>query len=486
MIVLLSDGENNERPDPIAMAQEAADRGIRIVTIGIGSAAGADLDLDGFKVHTQLDEATLTKIAEMTGGSYHAADDPDGVEAIYQDLQPKLVVRTEPLEVTSLFAALGLGLLVDRRRAVARVVGEAAVTFLWIGLLALVLLVPILVAVYLWSQRRRRPVAARYSSLSLIRAARPGASRLRRHLPFTLFAAGVAALVIALGRPVVVLSVPANQATIILAMDVSGSMCSTDIDPTRLEAAEDAAVAFVTSQSSGSEIGLVAFSGLAAVIQPPTNDQQALVDAIRSLTTGRRTAIGSGILASIDAIAEVDPNVARAILPGRPGTPARSCRRGRVRPRRRRAPHRRREQRRHPAAGRGPAGGRSWGARVHDRVRDGGRAAELDAICRQQFIGREPAGAGGFGFGGGGFGGGGGGGFRRGIDEDTLKAVANLTGGEYYPAESANELEQVFRDLPTTTITKAEPVEVSAGFVGLGAVLAAMALLLGRAWRPLP
>ena len=112
VIVLLSDGENNERPDPIAMAQEAADRGIRIVTIGIGSAAGADLDLDGFKVHTQLDEATLTQIAEMTGGSYHAADDPDGVEAIYQDLQPKLVVRTEPLEVTSLFAALGLALLV--------------------------------------------------------------------------------------------------------------------------------------------------------------------------------------------------------------------------------------------------------------------------------------------------------------------------------------------------------------------------------------
>ena len=112
VIVLLSDGENNERPDPIEMAQEAADRGIRIVTIGIGSAAGADLDLDGFKVHTQLDEATLTQIADLTGGSYHAADDPDGVEAIYQDLQPKLVVRTEPLEVTSLFAALGLGLLV--------------------------------------------------------------------------------------------------------------------------------------------------------------------------------------------------------------------------------------------------------------------------------------------------------------------------------------------------------------------------------------
>lgn len=111
VIVLLSDGENNERPDPIEMAQEAADRGIRIVTIGVGSAGGADLDLDGFKVHTQLDEATLTQIADMTGGSYHRADDPDAIEAIYTDLEPRLVLRSEPLEVTALFAALGLALL---------------------------------------------------------------------------------------------------------------------------------------------------------------------------------------------------------------------------------------------------------------------------------------------------------------------------------------------------------------------------------------
>lgn len=112
VIVLLSDGENTERPDPLEAAQEAADRGIRIVTIGVASAAGADLDLDGFKVHTQLDEATLQQIADLTAGSYHRADDPDGVAAIYSDLQPRLVVRSEPLEVTSLLAALGLVLLV--------------------------------------------------------------------------------------------------------------------------------------------------------------------------------------------------------------------------------------------------------------------------------------------------------------------------------------------------------------------------------------
>jgi Ca-activated chloride channel family protein len=111
VIVLLSDGENTERPDPIQVAQQAADLGIRVVTIGVASAAGADLNLDGFTVHTQLDAATLQQIADVTAGSYHAADDPDGIDAVYSDLQPRLVVRSEPLEITSLLAALGLALL---------------------------------------------------------------------------------------------------------------------------------------------------------------------------------------------------------------------------------------------------------------------------------------------------------------------------------------------------------------------------------------
>jgi Ca-activated chloride channel family protein len=193
-------------------------------------------------------------------------------------------------------------------------------TFLWAGLLVALLAVPLLVAVYWWARNRRRPVAARYSSLALIRAAAPPARRWRRHVPFALLALGVVALAFALARPVVVLSVPTNQATMVLVMDVSGSMCSTDIAPTRLQAAEDAAVAFVQGQPSGTQIGLVAFSGFAAVLEAPTADRQALVDAIRSLTTGRRTAIGSGIEAAIDAIAEVDPSIARTVTDGRPGT----------------------------------------------------------------------------------------------------------------------------------------------------------------------
>jgi Ca-activated chloride channel homolog len=361
-------------------------------------------------------------------------------------------------------------------------------TFLWIGLLAVALVLPALVLLYAWSQRRRRPVAARYSSLALIREAAPGRRRWRRHVPFALFAGGAAVLVIALARPVVVLSVPSNQTTILLAMDVSGSMCSTDIDPTRLQAAEEAAVAFVNGQASDTQIGIVAFSGFAAVIQPPTSDRAALIDAIRSLTTGRRTAIGSGILASIDAIAEIDPNVAPSVIDGRPGVAPTPVTPGAYAP----------DIIVLLTDGSNNAGvdpleaaqqAADRGLRVYTIGFGTAAGGELQARCRQQFIGNEPFGGGGQGGFGGGFGAGGGGGqggFRLAIDEDTLKAIATLTGGTYAPAQSAGELQAVLSDLPTTLITKHEPVEVSVAFVALGGLLCAAGLLLGRAWRPIP
>ena len=111
---------------------------------------------------------------------------------------------------------------------------------------------------------------------------------------------------------------------------------------------------------------------------------------------------------------------------------------------------------------------------------------QLDPVCADQFLGREPGnGGGGFGGGGGGFGGGGGG-FRRGIDDQALMQVADITGATYHPAESADQLEGVFASLPTNLITKHEVVELSVGFVALGLLLAGTGLLLGKAWRPLP
>lgn len=112
IIVLLSDGENNERPDPLAAAQTAADQGIRIDTVGIGSTAGTDLDLNGFTVHTQLDESTLKQVAQITDGTYYTASDETTLKAVYDDLDTRLVVKSEDIEITALLAGAGILFLV--------------------------------------------------------------------------------------------------------------------------------------------------------------------------------------------------------------------------------------------------------------------------------------------------------------------------------------------------------------------------------------
>jgi Ca-activated chloride channel family protein len=111
VIVLLTDGENNESPDPLAAAQTAADRGVRIYTIGIGSPGGTTLDLNGFRVHTQLNEALLQQVSKLTGGSYFSADDEQELQAIYDDLDTQLVIKPESIEVTAIFAGAGIAML---------------------------------------------------------------------------------------------------------------------------------------------------------------------------------------------------------------------------------------------------------------------------------------------------------------------------------------------------------------------------------------
>ncbi|TMG21654.1 MAG: VWA domain-containing protein [Chloroflexi bacterium] len=354
--------------------------------------------------------------------------------------------------------------------------------FLWPGFLALLLIVPAMIGIYVWTLRRRRPSGVRYSSLSLVRTAQPGSSRLRRHLPFALFVVGLASLAVALSRPVTIVSVPAGQTTIILAIDVSGSMCSTDIQPTRLQAAEDAASSFIQRQGSTTQIGIVAFAGFAELVQSPTNDQELLLDAVRSLATGRRTAIGSGMLASIDAIAGIDPTVARSQTDPPTGPDPSPVPKGAYAPdivvlltdganNAGPAPIDAAKQ----AADRG--------VRVYTIGFGSADGGAIDPVCGPQFVGREPGAFGG-GFGGGGAGGGPG--FRRGIDEATLKQVADMTGATYYPAESAGDLQNVFSNLPTSLITKHEVMEVSVAFVAVGFLLAMLGVFLAQLWRPLP
>jgi Ca-activated chloride channel family protein len=350
------------------------------------------------------------------------------------------------------------------------------------GALLLLALVPIVIGLRYMLLRRRKP-AVRYSSLSLMRDATPRSSWLRRHLPFALFALGLASLVVAMARPVQVVAVPAGRTTVILAMDVSRSMCATDIPPNRLIAAEQAAASFIDRQGGSTQIGIVAFAGFAELIQAPTTDQEVLLDVVESLTTGRRTAIGSAILESLDAIAEIDDSVAPiaddaipgdeppAAVPNGAFVPAiivlltdGASNTGPV-----------------PVEAAQEAAAR--GVRVYTIGFGTADPNSERPPCGLQFIGNEPSEQPGFG---GGFGGGGGGGFRRAIDEDTLIAVADATGGTYYPAESADELHEVFENLPTHLITKSEIMEISVIFVALAVVLVALAILLAQAWRPLP
>ena len=358
---------------------------------------------------------------------------------------------------------------------------------LWPGFLLLLGLLPLLIGIYIWMLRRRRRYAVRYSSLSLVRAALTKQSRWRRHLPFALFIAALGSLSVALARPVAVVAVPTGQTTIVMAIDVSRSMCATDIPPNRLLAAEAAALSFIESQAGSRQISIVAFAGFAEMIQAPTSDQEALESAITSLTTGRRTAIGSGILKSLDVIAEIDENVAPTVkAPSKDIAPT-PVPNGAYAPEiivvltdgvSNAGPE--------PIEAAQQAADR--GVRVYT-IGYGTANGSGNPICSQQLVGGGPLdnSGGGFGggFGGGGFGGGGGG-FRRGIDEETLKEVADLTGGEYYSAESASELQKVFESLPTYLITKHEVTEISVAFTAVGALLVALAVGLALRWNPLP
>jgi Ca-activated chloride channel family protein len=349
-------------------------------------------------------------------------------------------------------------------------------SLLWPGFLYLLFLIPLIVVVYILLLRRRRRFAVRYSSLSLVREAAKGQSWLRRHLPFILFLFALTSLVFALSRPVATVMIPSNKATVILAVDVSRSMCSTDIPPNRLEVAKDAALNFVRNNSSGRQVGIVAFAGFAELIQPPTTDTRLLESAIGYLAPARRTAIGSAILRSLDAIAEMDNRVAPSELgstdPASPAHPPKEL-----------SPH------------------------IIVLLTDGAsNAGPLPLSAAEQAVERgvrvytigfgttnnsspmncgddDPFGGGGFGpqFGGGGLGGG----FRRDIDEDTLTQIADMTGGKYYVATNASELQEVFQNLPTYVIATRQTTEISVFFTAFAVLMAILAMMLAFLWHPL-
>ncbi len=341
----------------------------------------------------------------------------------------------------------------------------------WPWALLVVALVPALLAVRWWQARRRKRGAVLVSSVALVRSAQPSTTRWRRVVPPALLLLALVALGVAAARPHREATISSNATTILLALDVSRSMCTTDVEPNRLEAAQEAATDFIEAQPEGSRLGLVTFAGFATVTVPPTDDTEALVRALESLVTSRGTAIGQGILTSIDAIAELDPSIA----PTGADVPDSA------------APD-------DAAAvivlltdgsnrnGVDPATAAEQAAARGIRVYTIGFGTETPApsVCNAGQV--EPGG--GFGAGPGGLGGRGGGGDRT-IDEGTLQGVADLTGGTYYRAESADQLTDALADLPQHIATAKESVDVAAWFAAVAGVLAAaafaMAIWLNRA-----
>ena len=177
-------------------------------------------------------------------------------------------------------------------------------TFIWPTALLLLVVVVGLAVLYVLAQRRRNRYALRYANLSLVREAIGKGPGWRRHVPPVLFILALAFMAIAVARPQAVVAVPSQEGTVILAIDVSGSMLAEDMKPNRMEAAKSAARAFVEKQSESVKIGVVSFSGDASIVQSPTTDKTLVIAAINRLRPQRATAIGRAILVSLDAIAE--------------------------------------------------------------------------------------------------------------------------------------------------------------------------------------
>jgi Ca-activated chloride channel homolog len=328
-----------------------------------------------------------------------------------------------------------------------------------LGLLA----IPLVIAAWWWTRRRRRRGAVRVTSIALVRVALPGRTRWRRLIPAVLLLLGLAVLGVGAARPQAYVRVPSSSGTIMLALDISGSMCSTDVRPNRLTAAENAASAFIRSEDGGPRVGLVAFAGIAGVVVAPTTDTGALLRAVTNLSTSRGTAIGQGILTSLDAIAEADPSVA-------------------------------------------PTGARAASARgsahaVIVLLTDGSNNSGVDpqTAARQAatrgvrvftigFGTSRPASLACSGTQFGGFGiGGPGGGFRGGVpliaDYDALRQIAGATGGKFYRAENADQLKAALGNLSGTFTVTREHRDIAAWFAGFGGLLIAVALALSLWWN---
>ena len=336
-------------------------------------------------------------------------------------------------------------------------------TFIWPEMLWGLIALPLLVLLYVWLQRRRKKTTLRYANLGLVREALGKSVAWRRHLPPALLFVAIAALLLAAARPAAVITLPSAQETIVLAMDVSGSMRAADVLPDRMTAAKEAAKAFVAELPRSVRIAVVQFAGTAAVVQAPTLSREDVVAAIERFQLQRGTAIGSGIVLSLATLfpdAGIDLSQItgqRAMPPGPNDKPK-------------------------PEFTPVPAG--SYPSAAIILLTDGQRTTGPDPLEAAKMaadrgvrvytvgVGTKEGETIGFE----------GWSMRVRLDEDTLKGIANLTRADYFYAGTAEDLKKVYQGLSTKLIVEKKETEISALFAALGALLVVLAASLSVWW----
>jgi len=332
-------------------------------------------------------------------------------------------------------------------------------TLIWPVILWLLALVPVLIAIYMLVLRRRRKNALRYASLVHVTDALGRGPGFRRHVPALLFLLGVTVSIVALARPSATIILPAQRGIVVLSLDVSGSMRAKDIKPTRMDAVKDAARTFVNAQPRGVRFGVVAFSGTAILVQPPTTDKSQVLAAIERLRPQMYTAIGSGLLTALDAIFQ-KPSGEAADSANAPLASAA------------------RDQEPPPVA----PGSDSSAAIVllsdgqsnqgPDPLDAAEKAANLGVRVFTVGVGtREGANISLEGFT-----------FHAILDEATLRKIALITGGSYFKASSAEELRAIYQSLGTRLELEKENTEITALFVAAALGLFLVMGMLSIAW----
>lgn len=342
-------------------------------------------------------------------------------------------------------------------------------SFMWPTVLFGLVLVPLLAAAYIWMQRRRRRYAVRYASLSLVRDAVGKGPGIKRHIPAAVYLLALAAMIVAMARPQAPIDVPHNTGTVILSIDVSGSMQATDVKPSRMEATKEAVRRFVKAQPDGVKVGVVSFSDFGALSQPPTRDKDLVLKAIDRLRPQRGTNIGGGLEVALQAVFEGSDTAAPTLPAGGTGS-------GGARPPTTRATPA-------PAATPDPSGKKPPPATIvlvsDGESNVGPPALEVAQLAVTAGIKVYTVGIG----------------TKEGtvlniqgrriltrLDEDTLKGIADITGGKYLTAQNEEDLTRVYDDLARERQFEKEQTEITFA-VTLGAlVLSVIGGVLSLLW----